>query len=70
MERNNMGTIRLHCPRTDSDEIQLVIKESEDGITLQCNGCGKIHSHEIGELADLFNPLNESLVCNKSETTK
>ena len=46
--------MRLKCPKTRKLENQETVKESEDGITLKCGGCGKIHSHEIGELAEFF----------------
>jgi len=41
---------RMLCPKTKKEEVQTVVSESEDGISLRCEGCRKIHSHEIGEL--------------------
>lgn len=42
--------MKLVCPKTKKEEEQKIIESSEDGITLRCLGCGKIHCHEIGEL--------------------
>ena len=44
--------MKMCCPKTGKLEEQEIIKESEDGITLRCNGCGKNHSHEIGEIVE------------------
>lgn len=44
-------SLKLLCPHTRKEEGQEIVRESEDGISLKCKGCGKIHHHEIGELA-------------------
>lgn len=44
----------MDCKETGKSEVQYVVRESEDGITLRCGGCGDIHSHEIGFFADLY----------------
>jgi len=41
---------KLGCPVTKKEEAQVILKESEDGVMLKCKGCGKVHSHEIGEI--------------------
>ena len=43
---------KMYCPKTEKMEKQIVIKESEDGITLKCLGCEKIYGKEIGYFAD------------------
>lgn len=43
--------VKMLCQKTGKDEEQEIVKESEDGVTLRCLGCGKVHSHEIGEFA-------------------
>lgn len=45
---------KMYCNKTEKDEWQLVVKESEDGVILKCEGCGGEHDHEIGEFADKF----------------
>ena len=45
---------KMYCKKTGQDEWQLVVKESEDGIYLKCEGCGVEHGHEIGEFADKY----------------
>jgi hypothetical protein len=45
---------KMKCPVTGKLEEQETLHESEDGITLRCCGCGKVHPHEIGELANWF----------------
>lgn len=49
----------MKCSITGLDEPQYVVKETEDGITLRCEGCGKHHSHEIGFFAHLYHPEAE-----------
>jgi len=55
----------MFCSQTGKDEWQSIVSESEDGITLRCNGCGKEHSHEIGEFADRFQLLKCRELVNK-----
>lgn len=50
-EKEKGETVNLLCLTTKRLEEQEVLKEIEDGITLKCRGCGKVHGHEIGEFA-------------------
>lgn len=50
LEKVNKSNIMMNCPVTNKREIQIIIRETEDGIFLKCEGCGKEHSHEIGEI--------------------
>lgn len=38
----------MKCNVTGKMEKQTIVKESDDGVTLKCEGCGKTHGHEIG----------------------
>lgn len=46
--------MKMDCSITGQEEEQKIVKSSDDGITLRCKGCGKEHSHEIGELWQYF----------------
>lgn len=61
-ERERQRTYtRMFCPKTGNEEMQYVVRESEDGITLRCGGCNKNHSHEIGRFAHLYQVSNPML---------
>jgi len=47
---------QMFCKETRQDENQIVVKESESGITLRCAGCQQERGYEIGFFAHLFNP--------------
>lgn len=55
MQKAEKPFTTLFCTKTEQDESQYVVSKSEDGITLRCAGCGKVHSYEIGFFAELFN---------------
>lgn len=45
---------QMLCKETGKEEDQLVVRESEDGIYLECVGCGLIRGYEIGRFAHLY----------------
>ena len=51
--------LTMMCRVTGKDEPQYLHHETEDGVWLMCSGCGKIHGHEIGFFADLFERKGE-----------
>ena len=53
-EERQRPYVKMDCKRTGKPEMQYVVRESEDGITLRCGGCRTHHSHEIGEFAHLY----------------
>lgn len=44
----------MFCKNTKKDEWQRTVKESENGVYLECSGCGKVRGYEIGFFADVF----------------
>jgi uncharacterized Zn finger protein len=51
----------MGCKTTGKDEPQYLVKEDDDGVYLRCGGCGKVHGHEIGYFADLFNVTRKNI---------
>jgi len=41
-------------------------KESEDGIELKCQGCGKVRSYEIGLFSDYFDQFTKAVVSEET----
>lgn len=48
-----------YCPVLKKDAKQVKVKESEDGVYIRCEGCGKVYGREIGFFADCFEPYQQ-----------
>lgn len=46
--------ILMWCTATEKDERQIIIEETEDNITLKCEGCQKTRSYKIGEFVQKY----------------
>lgn len=57
-----MQPVLMFCKKTGKDEWQRTVRESEDGVYLKCDGCGKIRGYEIGFFADIFQNADRDML--------
>ena len=44
----------MFCRNTEKEEPQYLVQMDEDGVYLECAGCGKQYGREIGYFADKY----------------